>query len=77
MIWIRIFIPIFCALLGIYYGMVLLQCFTPWFRFTNRDITFGRCLVPFYYWIASTEEKPKDKFSSYDFNEDELDEEDD
>jgi proteasome lid subunit RPN8/RPN11 len=57
--------------------MVLLQCFTSWFRFTNRDITFGRCLVPFYYWIASTEEKPKDKFSSYDLNEDELDEEDD
>lgn len=59
MVWIRLFAPLFVGLMGIYYGMVLLQCFTPWFKMTNREIRFGRCLIPFYYWIAPVEEKNK------------------
>ena len=59
MVWIRLFVPLFVGLMGIYYGMVLLQCFTSWFKMTNREIRFGRCLIPFYYWIAPTEEKKK------------------
>ena len=72
MIWIRIFVMLFATMLAIYYAMLILQCFTPWFRFTNRDITFGRCLVPFYYWIASTDEKVEEK----DDEDEEIDEED-
>ena len=65
MIWIRIFITVILFLMAIYYAMLILQCFTSWFRMTNRDITFVRCLVPFYYWIAPVEEKDKDTLSDY------------
>lgn len=65
MIWIRLFIPLIVCLIGIYYGMLILQCLTSWFKMTNREITFGRCLIPFYYWIAPTEEKKKETFSDY------------
>lgn len=65
MIWIRIFVMVFVALMAIYYAMLILQCMTNWFKFTNRDITFGRCIVPFYYWIASVDEKKKETYSDY------------
>lgn len=65
MIWIRVFVPLIVGLMGIYYGMVILQCFTSWFKMTNREITFGRCLIPFYYWIAPVEEKKRESFSDY------------
>lgn len=65
MIWIRIFLTVIIFLMAIYYGMVILQCFTSWFRMTNRKITFARCLVPFYYWVASVEEKDKETLSDY------------
>jgi hypothetical protein len=65
MIWIRVFVPLIVGLMGIYYGMLILQCLTSWFKMTNREITFGRCLIPFYYWIAPTEEKKKETFSDY------------
>lgn len=65
MIWIRVFVPLIVGLMGIYYGMLVLQCLTSWFKMTNREITFGRCLIPFYYWIAPTEEKKKETFSDY------------
>lgn len=59
MIWIRIFITVILFLMAIYYAMLILQCLTSWFRMTNRDITFGRCIIPFYYWIAPVEERKK------------------
>lgn len=65
MIWIRVFVPLIVGLMGIYYGMLILQCLTSWFKMTNREITFVRCLIPFYYWIAPTEEKKKETFSDY------------
>lgn len=71
MIWIRIFITVILFLMAIYYAMLILQCLTSWFRMTNRDITFGRCIIPFYYWIAPVEERKKKRTSDYDDEEDE------
>lgn len=65
MIWIRIILAILIVMMAIYYGMLILQCLTSWFRMTNRKITFGRCLVPFYYWVASVDEKDKETLSDY------------
>lgn len=69
MIWIRIFITVILFLMAIYYAMLIFQCFTPWFNMTNRKITFGRCIVPFYYWIAPSEEKEKEKNISEEIDE--------
>lgn len=41
-----------------YLAMTLGQAFGI-LRFTNRKITVSRILIPFYYWIAPTEEKSK------------------
>ena len=65
MIWIRIILAILIVMMAIYYGMLILQCLTSWFMMTNRKITFGRCLVPFYYWVASVDEKDKETLSDY------------
>ena len=65
MIWIRIFLMVLIALLTVYFIMLLLQCFTSWFNFTNREITFGRCLIPFYYWIAPMNEKDTENYSDF------------
>jgi len=65
MIWIRIILAILIVMMAIYYGMLILQCMTSWFKMTNRSITFIRCLVPFYYWIAPVEEKDKETLSDY------------
>lgn len=71
MIWIRLFIPLLVGLMVIYYVMVALQCFTN-FKMSNRKITMGRCLVPFYYWIAPVNEKKRRNYSDYaDEDEDE------
>lgn len=74
MIWIRIFVMLFVILMAIYYGMFILQCFTSWFKFTNREITFERALIPFYYWIASTDE-PSKQSSELEDEEDDLENE--
>lgn len=65
MIWIRLFITVILFLMAIYYAMLIFQCLTPWFRMTNREITFIRCIIPFYYWIAPTEEKKQETLSDY------------
>jgi hypothetical protein len=62
MIWIRLIVMALGFLLGIYYWMLIAHIWGP-ISFTNRNITFGRCLIPFYYWIASTDE-PKKKRKS-------------
>lgn len=77
MVWIRIFIVLLVGLMGIYYGMLILQCLTSWFKMTNRNITFGRCLIPFYYWIAPVDEKYKETLSDYsDEYEDQMNQQD-
>lgn len=74
MIWIRLFVVLFVGLMGIYYGMLILQCLTSWFKMTNREITFVRCLIPFYYWIAPVEERKNKKYSDYaDEEDDDID----
>ena len=73
MIWIRLFVLLLVGLMGVYYGMLILQCFASWFKMTNREITFVRCLVPFYYWIAPVNEKKRKLTSDYeDEEEDEI-----
>ena len=72
MIWIRLLIVLIIPLLAVYYGMLILQCFSEKFAFTRRKIKFGRCLIPFYYWIAPVDERKTKKFSDYaDEDEDE------
>lgn len=71
MIWIRIFIILVVGLMGIYYGMLILQCLTSWFKMTNREITFIRCLIPFYYWIAPVNEHNRSKSDYEDEDDDE------
>jgi len=61
MIWIRLILTLVIMLMAIYYVMLLFQCVTDWFKFTNRKITFKRCLIPFYYWIAPINEGKKNK----------------
>ena len=51
MIWIRLIITILVLTALVYYAMLILHCFGL-IKFTGRRITFGRCIVPFYYWIA-------------------------
>lgn len=56
MIWLRLILTLLAWLMAIYYVMVILQCFSA-IRFTRRNITLGRLLIPFYYWIAPIDEK--------------------
>lgn len=41
--------------------MILGQFLFNIISFTNRKLTFFRTIVPFYFWIANTNEKPKSK----------------
>jgi hypothetical protein len=52
----RILIFVVVVLYIIYTAMTLLQAFGV-IKFTNRKITTGRMFIPFYYWIASYDEK--------------------
>ena len=52
MIFIKLIISILVLIALVYYAMLILHCFGI-IKFTDRRITFSRCLVPFYYWIAS------------------------
>lgn len=58
--WYKLIIELFIVLYFIYIITVLLQLYGI-ISFTNRKITFKRMIVPFYYWIASTSETPKNK----------------
>ena len=58
MIWLRILISMFAYLGAIYYIMLLFQLFGK-LKFTNRKMTFLRCVTPFYYWIVSQDESKK------------------
>ncbi len=56
----RIVISVITFAYLIYVIMVLGQAWNL-IKFTNRKITVKRMLIPFYYWIASTNEKQNDK----------------
>ena len=43
----------------IYYVTVICQFLLGIIQFTNRKMRFYRVLIPFYFWIASTNEKIK------------------
>ena len=60
MIWFRLLTLLVIYIAIAYYAMVLLHCLGM-IKFTNRKITFGRLIIPFYYWIAPTNEKPSNK----------------
>lgn len=57
----RFIIFCFVVLYCIYYSMVLGQFLFNVISFTNRKLTFFRAIVPFYFWIVNTNEKPKSK----------------
>lgn len=58
MIWLRIIIVLFVALMLIYYSMLILHI-AGIIKFTSRKITISRAICPFYYWIKpTTENKP-------------------
>lgn len=58
MIWIRLATFFFSFLLGIYYIMLIGHLMDK-LKFTRRKLTFIRCMIPFYYWIASIDEPKK------------------
>ncbi len=61
MIWLRIIIVLFVALMLIYYSMLILHI-AGIIKFTSRKITFSRAIRPFYYWVMpSTETKQPQK----------------
>ena len=56
----KLIIVLLVPLMIIYYAMLFLQVFNV-IKFTDRKFTLGRMCVPFYYWFASTQEKPSKK----------------
>jgi len=50
MIYFRLLIGAVVVLAAIYYFMVVLQCFGL-VRFTEKNISFIKAILPFYYWI--------------------------
>ncbi len=56
MIWIRLLVGVIFFLLLLYYASVVMQNYGV-IEFTKRPITFGKGLIPFYYWIASSTPK--------------------
>jgi hypothetical protein len=62
MIWLRVLILAFAFLCIIYYTMLVAQL-ANFIKFTKREITFFKGLVPFYFWIVPQEEIKKRKKS--------------
>ena len=54
----KVLIFVLFALYVVYVIMILGQAFGI-LVFTRRKITVGRMLIPFYYWFASSSEKPQ------------------
>ena len=55
----RLLIILAVLLYIIYYVTVVCQFLIGMIRFTNRKMRFYRALIPFYFWIAPTNEKIK------------------
>ena len=54
----KVLIFVLVVLYIVYLAMALGQAFGI-IVFTRRKITVGRMLIPFYYWFASSSEKPQ------------------
>jgi len=54
----KVLIFVLFVLYVVYLAMALGQAF-GFIVFTRRKITVGRMLIPFYYWFASSSEKPQ------------------
>lgn len=52
MIYARIILGALTLLIAVYYAMVVGQLFGAW-KITQRQFTFTKLCVPFYYWIVS------------------------
>lgn len=48
----------------IYYLSVVFQFLFNAIHFTNRKMSLLRAIIPFYFWVASTNEKEKEKKSN-------------
>lgn len=54
----RLFVICIVILAYLYYVSMILQTLFPdVFRFTEREITFIKAAIPFYYWIANKKKK--------------------
>lgn len=63
--WYRLIIELLIVLYFIYIITILLQLYGI-VSFTNRKMTFKRMIIPFYYWIAPTNENSKNKNKNED-----------
>ena len=55
----RLLIMLAVILYVIYYTTVVCQFLLGIMQFTNRKMKFYRALIPFYFWVAPTNEKIK------------------
>ena len=55
----RLLIMLAVILYVIYYTTVVCQFLLGIMQFTNRKMKFYRVLIPFYFWVAPTNEKIK------------------
>lgn len=55
----RLLIMLAVILYVVYYTTVVCQFLLGIIQFTNRKMRFYRALIPFYFWIAPTNEKIK------------------
>ena len=55
----RLLVMLAVILYVVYYVTVVCQFLFVFVQFTNRKMRFYRALIPFYFWIAPTNEKIK------------------
>lgn len=58
MVYSRLVMAVLTVLLMTYYVMIVLHLFKV-IKITNRDVVFGKALIPFYYWIVSQNKEKK------------------
>lgn len=52
MAYFRVITAIIVVLMTVYYAMVVGQLFGFW-KITNKEISFVKLCIPFYYWVVS------------------------
>lgn len=55
----RLLVMLAVILYIIYYIMVVCQFLVGFVQFTNRKMSLIRALIPFYFWMAPTNERAK------------------
>ncbi len=57
----KLFITCIIILALVYYLSIIMQSLFPKeFKITDREITFIKAAIPFYYWIASDKKRKQD-----------------